>query len=98
MTDSTDFPTTNAIKAENAGLADMFIAKLNASGSALAYSTYLGGSDADGDPMIALDPRGNLYFEAWTLSANIPTANALQPASGGPPDIWAGKLNAAGKL
>src|SRR5216684_4968789 len=53
MTDSTDFPTTNAIQAENAGLADMFIAKLNATGNALDYSTYLGGSDSDGDPMIA---------------------------------------------
>src|SRR6266849_4903237 len=96
MTDSTDFPTTNAIQAENAGLADMFIAKLNASGSALAYSTYLGGSDSDGDPMIALDARGNLYFEAWTLSTDIPTANAFQTESAGSVDIWVGKVNAAG--
>jgi hypothetical protein len=63
MTDSTDFPTRNPIQAENAGLADLFFAKLNATGTALVYSTYLGGSDSDGDPMIALDPRGNLYFE-----------------------------------
>ncbi len=96
MTDSTDFPTTNAIQAENAGLADMFIAKLNASGSALAYSTYLGGSDSDGDPMIALDARGNLYFEAWTLSTDIPTANAFQTESAGSVDISVGKVNAAG--
>src|SRR6266852_1995864 len=96
MTDSTDFPTTNAIQAENAGLADMFIAKLNASGSALGYSTYLGGSDSDGDPMIALDARGNLYFEAWTLSTDIPTANAFQTESAGSVDIWVGKVNAAG--
>jgi hypothetical protein len=96
MTDSTDFPTMNAIQAENAGLADMFIAKLNASGSALAYSTYLGGSDSDGDPMIALDAGGNLYFEAWTLSTDIPTANAFQTESAGSVDIWVGKVNAAG--
>jgi len=96
MTDSTDFPTKNPIQAANAGLADLFLAKLNATGTTLGYSTYLGGSDSDGDPMIALDPRGNLYFEAWTFSTDIPTANALQPASAGPPDTWAGKLNAAG--
>jgi len=96
MTDSTDFPTMNPIQTENAGLADMFVAKLNATGSALVYSTYLGGSDSDGDPMIALDSRGNLYFEAWTLSTDIPTANPFQAESAGSVDIWAGKLNAAG--
>lgn len=96
MTDSTDFPTKNPIQAANAGLADLFFAKLNATGTALVYSTYLGGSNSDGDPMIALDPRGNLYFEGWTLSTNIPTANAFQAENAGSVDIWAGKLNAAG--
>jgi len=96
MTDSTDFPTMNPIQKENAGSADMFLAKLNASGSALVYSTYLGGSDSDGDPMIALDPRGHLFFEAWTFSTDIPTANPFQAESAGASDIWAGKLNAAG--
>jgi len=96
MTDSTDFPTMNPIQTENAGLADMFLAKLNATGSALVYSTYLGGSDSDGDPMIALDPRGNLYFEAWTFSTDIPTANPFQAENAGASDIWAGKLNAVG--
>jgi Beta-propeller repeat len=96
MTDSTDFPTMNPIQKENAGLADMFLAKLNATGSTLVYSTYLGGSDSDGDPMIVLDPRGHLYFEAWTFSTDIPTANPFQSENAGASDIWAGKLNAAG--
>jgi hypothetical protein len=96
MTDSTDFPTMNPVQRKNAGLADMFLAKLNASGSGLVYSTYLGGSDSDGDPMIALDSRGNLYFEAWTLSTDIPTANPFQAESAGSVDIWVGKVNAAG--
>jgi hypothetical protein len=96
MTDSTDFPTMNPIQTKNAGLADMFVAKLNATGSALVYSTYLGGSDSDGDPMIALDSRGNLYFEAWTFSTDITTANPFQAENAGASDIWAGKLNAAG--
>ena len=96
MTDSTDFPAMNPIQTENAGLADLFLAKLNATGSALVYSTYLGGGDSDGDPMIALDQRGNLYFEAWTSSTDIPTANAFQTESAGSVDIWVGKVNAAG--
>ena len=95
-TASTDFPTMNPIQAVNAGLTDMFFAKLNPAGSALVYSTYLGGGDFDLVPMIALDPRGRLYFEGTTFSTDIPTANAFQPANAGSPDIWAGALNAAG--
>jgi hypothetical protein len=96
MTDSIDFPTKNPIQPGNAGLADLFFAKLNATGTALVYSTYLGGSDSDGDPMIALDLRGNLYFEGWTSSTDIPTANPFQVGNAGSNDVWAGKLNAAG--
>src|SRR5438445_39911 len=96
MKESTDFPTMNPIHTKHARQADMFLAKLNATGSALVYSTYLGGSDSDGRPMIALDARGNLYFEAWTSSTDIPTANAFQTESAGSVDIWVGKVNAAG--
>jgi Beta-propeller repeat len=97
-TASPDFPPMNPIQGANAGLTDMFFAKLNPAGSSLVYSTYLGGSSYDMVPMIALDSHGNLYFEGTTLSTDIPTANAYQPNTGSPgsPDIWAGKLNAAG--
>ena len=47
-TDSTNFPTANALQADHAAAArDAFVAKLNAAGSALVYSTYLGGSGDD---------------------------------------------------
>jgi hypothetical protein len=52
-TTSTNFPTANALYAANGG--DAFVAKLNAAGSALVYSTYLGGSGDDGGNGIAVD-------------------------------------------
>jgi hypothetical protein len=44
FTTSTNFPTANAIQAANGGFQDAFVAKLNAAGTALVYSTYLGGN------------------------------------------------------
>src|SRR5439155_5052759 len=55
-TDSNDFPTTvGAFQTSRAGGDDVYVAKLDASGSTLAYSTYLGGSALDGAPAIAVD-------------------------------------------
>jgi hypothetical protein len=105
---STDFPTMNPIQAANAGGGDSFLAKLNPAGDALVYSTYLGGSDWDPFPMIEIDPRGNLYAEGATFSANFPTtAGAFQTIFGGGtcgtppdtfpcPDIYVTKLNRHG--
>ncbi len=63
---------------------DGFIAKLNAAGSALVYSTYLGGSNNDGALGLAVDGAGNAYVTGVTLSTDFPTANAtaLQPSFG----------------
>ena len=47
--------------------------KLNASGAALAYSTYLGGSDVDGGCGIAVDGAGSAYVTGSTGSADFPT-------------------------
>src|SRR5262249_25767340 len=46
-TGSTSFPTVNPFQGKNAGGGDVFVTKLNAAGSALVYSTYLGGSGYD---------------------------------------------------
>jgi hypothetical protein len=97
-TGSTDFPTVNPLQAANGGgVNDAFVAKLNASGSALIYSTYLGGSLADTASGIAIDAAGNAYVGGFTASTNFPTASPLQAASGGGPgDAFVAKLNAAG--
>ena len=81
-TRSTDFPTMNALQPVYGGgpsSFDAFVAKLNPTGSALVYSTYLGGSDADYGNGIAADSTGNAYVTGLTASANFPvTPGAFQ--------------------
>jgi uncharacterized repeat protein (TIGR01451 family) len=95
-TDSTNFPTTNALQAANGGAPDAFVAKLNAAGSVLVYSTYLGGSSDDGASEIAVDASENAYIAGVTGSTNFPTMNPIQAANGGGSDAFVAKLNAAG--
>ena len=96
VTSSANFPTVNALQATLAGSENAFITKINASGSALIYSTYLGGSGYDAGMGIAVDASGNAYVAGNTGSIDFPTANALQPASGGGEDAFVAKINASG--
>jgi len=98
-TNSTNFPTMNPIQASNAGGSeDAFVAKLNAAGSALVYSTYLGGNDLDQPQGLAIDSAGNAYVAGSTRSSNFPTTfGAFQTTFfGGPEDGFVTKLNATG--
>lgn len=100
-TESTNFPTVNPIQPTNAGPAgfpqDVFVAKINAAGTALVYSTYLGGSAFENSRSIAIDPSGNAYITGYTQSKNFPVANAIQPAKGGNNrDAFVTKINPAG--
>ena len=82
---SSTFPVTaGAFQSNNAGTHDAFFTVLNSSGSALLYSTYLGGAGKDEGFRIALDSAGMAYIAGMTASSNFPTsAGALQPAYGG---------------
>ena len=96
-TKSANFPTASPLQGANAGGSDVFVAKLNAAGSALVYSTYLGGSGDDTGRRIAVDSSGNAYLVGDTSSLNFPTAAPFQPLNqGGPFDAFVVKLNAAG--
>jgi hypothetical protein len=95
-TDSTDFPLANAAQQSNGGTTDAFVAKLNAAGNQLVYSTYLGGSGIDGGTAIAVDPAGNAYVTGFTTSTNFPTANPVQASLGGAYDGFVSRLSAAG--
>jgi len=78
-TDSPDFPTVRAIRTANAGgSSDVFVAKLNPAGSALVYSTYLGGKGADSGSGIAVDASGAAYVVGATGSSDFPVAKAFQ--------------------
>ena len=77
-TTSTNFPTANPLQATLRGSTNAFVAKLNPAGSALVYSTYLGGSNDDYGHDIAVDTSGDAYVTGNTNSTNFPTANPLQ--------------------
>ena len=102
VTNSTNFPTTiNAFqRSYGGGSSDLFVTKLTTDGSALVYSTYLGGTGAEGaNPRnyfgIAADAAGSVYIAARTLSTDFPTANPL-PFKGSGTDGVVAKLNPAG--
>jgi len=95
QTDSPNFPTTiGAFQTTFAG-GDAFVMKVDPTGSALVYSTYLGGSGADWGNGIAVDSGGNAYVTGITFSTDFPTtAGAFQSAvSGG---AFVTKLDPAG--
>jgi hypothetical protein len=96
VTNSSDFPTVNPLQPMKRAGVDAFVAKLNAAGSALLYSTYLGGNGDDQGNGIAVDAAGNAYVAGWTQSTNFPTTNPLQAANGGSQDAFVARLNPAG--
>jgi Beta-propeller repeat len=97
-TNSTDFPTTaGAFRPTPAGQTDMFVTKLNPAGSALAYSTRLGGTQVDNGQSIAVDSGGNAYALGFTSSTDFPTtAGAFDRTANGGFDPTLTKLNPAG--
>ena len=73
---------------------DAFVVKLNPTGTALVYSTYLGGRDRDETSGIAVDPLGRVHVTGYSSSADFPTRKGLEPGPRG--GIFAAKLNPAG--
>lgn len=101
-TTATNFPIAgSAAQPFYSGLRDGFVTKLNSTGTGIIYSTYLGGSDRDGEPAnVALDSSGNAYVSVSTSSQNFPvTPTAFRPFRDGNSFSAAlTKLNANGGL
>jgi hypothetical protein len=97
MTNWANSPTKHPFQAGNAGGNDVFVTKFKADGTALVYSTYLGGSGDDEGTGIVVDPAGNAYVTGTTGSTNFPTSHAAQASfGGGSSDAFVAVLNAAG--
>src|SRR2546423_4593230 len=100
ITSSPDFPTTTgAFDTAINGGADAFVTKLNPAGSALEYSTYLGGSGSNAGLGIAVDTFGSAYVTGLTNSINFPTTPGAYDTVGGGSDVedaFVTKLNPAG--
>jgi len=99
------FPVVNAYQPSLVGNAaagdrNAFVAKINAQGSAIVYSTYLGGFGVSEGSAIAVDPVGNAYVTGYTGygSADFPVLNALQPMLGGGVDAFVAAFNPQGAL
>jgi hypothetical protein len=96
----TPFPTTDgAFDTILDGFSDAFVTKLNASGSALVYSTFLGGGGGDFGRGIAVDGTGSAYVTGITFSTDFPTTDgAFDTSHNGVEDAFVTKLNALGSV
>ena len=79
QTFSVDFPTSLPLQGTNKGSTDLFVSKLNATGSMHVYSTYLGGSQGEFGLGITVDSAGVVCLTGQTGSSDFPTQNALFP-------------------
>ena len=97
---SGDFPLVGAAQenfgSEDGSSFDAFVTKLSSDGSALVYSTYLGGSEAEAGFGIAVDRDGNAYVAGETASPDFPVMNAIQSFNGGLTDGFVAKLDPTG--
>jgi len=97
---SSDFPTTTGAYDNdfNGGDYDVFITKVNSTGTDLLYSTFLGGSGDERGNGIAIDGSGNAYVTGWTDSTDYPTTSGAYDTEyhGGDNDIFVTKLNSSG--
>ena len=101
ITTSSNLPTMNPLQANLKGNANSFVTKLKADGSALEYSTYLGGIATDGFFSLALDSADNAYVTGYTYSNDFPQVDPAQSYSFAPYynsyyHVVAAKLNATG--
>jgi hypothetical protein len=96
-TESEDFPLTpNAFDEVIEGF-DAFVTKFLASGAALDYSSFLGGSEGDYGLGIAVDRRGRATVAGSTSSEDFPvTADAFQPVYQGDDDAFVTTVRAGG--
>src|SRR5205814_1869891 len=86
-TKSNAFPITmNAYQSTRAGDTDAFLAKINPAGSALLYSSFIGGAATDRGSGVVIDGNGLAYIAGYGASPDFPTENPFQAGFGGSGD------------
>lgn len=91
-----DFPTLSPAQSANGGSIDAFVVKLNSTGTALIYATYIGGKGVDQATAIAVDSAGEAYVTGSTASYNFPLVSPIRTTLGGSKNAFVLKLNSAG--
>lgn len=98
-TTSPNFPTTAGVfQSGYAGNQDAFLTEMKPDGSALIYSTYLGGTGIDFGTAVALDSSGNAYVTGSTQSTDFPTKNPIQLGNVGLYDAFVTEVSPTGAL
>lgn len=97
---SSDFPVLGPLQRFYGGgliSGDVFVTKINPAGTAIVYSTYLGGNADEEGLAVAVDASGNAYVTGYTESFNFPVLNAFQGIfGGGAKDAFVTKIAPAG--
>ena len=94
---STSFPLQSALQPTyGGGSSDAFVTELNPKGSALVYSTFLGGGANDVGTSIALDGGNNAYITGQTGSTTFPVVSPTQSTLSGGNDAFVSEVNSAG--
>jgi hypothetical protein len=91
-TASFTFPSNNPLQTGLRGADDMFITQLDATGSNLPLSTWLGGSGTDQGLAIAVDPSGSIYISGLTTSVDFPAINGFDSVLSGGLDAFVVKV------
>jgi hypothetical protein len=96
---ASNFPVANAFQATKPGSGadgDIFVTRFSPAGTALVYSTYLGGTGGEIGRAVAVDAAGSAYVTGWTFSTDFPTVNAVQGSNAGPYDVVVSKVSPTG--
>jgi len=93
VTSSPNFPTVSPLQADYSGAPyDAFVSRFLPDGSALDFSTYLGGDGHDVIHTLALDDSQNVHFVGWSSSTNFPLSSPVQAVPGGSTDLITGRI------
>jgi hypothetical protein len=99
-TSSSNFPTMNAVQSALGGnsATNVFLTKLNSTGTGLVFSTYYGGNLEDAGTGVALDTFGDAYVTGRTTSSNYPVSNSFQGTLNGTSDAFVTEFSNAGSV